>query len=334
MHSIMGKFNEAEQEYLRILTIQKAIGDKSIYKTYFSLSNIGFYRGDFNSALSYALKMIKAVETSGNTGELDYAYFRLGNVYFELGQIDKSVETYRKSLAISEQKGQVIVDVGMAKKVARALLKQGKAQEAIQFLTTIDRKNLALIIDDKMTMAESFGECYAALKQYKRAEAYYLESIAWSKKTASWAALVAYMGIGRFYVATSQYAKASPYLQKLLSAPQGQVPANILMEVHLMQFKVDSAAGRYVVAIAQYQQYKALNDSIFNAGKSRQINELEIQYETQKKEQQIQLLTEKEQRQQSELKRAQTTRYGVHCWCYSVSRSARRELQSVPAQTT
>lgn len=54
-HSIQGKFKEAEQEYLRTLTIQKAIGDKGIYKTYFSLSNVGFYRGDFNSALSYAL---------------------------------------------------------------------------------------------------------------------------------------------------------------------------------------------------------------------------------------------------------------------------------------
>ncbi|CAN5166788.1 hypothetical protein BH09BAC4_BH09BAC4_01220 [soil metagenome] len=311
MHSIVGKFKEAEQEYMHILTIQKAIGDKNIYKTFFALSNIGFYRGDLNSALFYALRVVKNLEANGNKSELDEAYFRLGNVYFELGQIDKSIETYRKSLAISRQKGQVIVDAAMAKKLARALLKQDKAQEALQFLTAIDRKNLPLVIDEKMTMAESFGECYAALKQYKRAEAYYLESIEWSKKTVSWVALVANMGIGRFYVATNQFAKASPFLQKLLSAPQGQVPANILMEVHLMAFKVDSAAGHYVSAISQFQQYKALNDSIFNASKSKQIGELEIQYETKKKEQQIQLLTEKEQRQQSELKRGQTTRYGI-----------------------
>ncbi|WP_338877399.1 histidine kinase dimerization/phosphoacceptor domain -containing protein (plasmid) [Spirosoma sp. SC4-14] len=310
LHGIQGKLKESEQGYLRTLTIQKAIGDKSIYKTFFALSNIGFYRGDLHSALFYALKMVSNLEANGNKSQLDEAYFRLGNVYFELGQIDKSIETYRNSLAISRQKGQVIVDAAMAKKLARALLKQGKAQEALQFLTAIDRKNLPLVVDDKMTMAESFGECYAALKEYKRAEAYYLESIEWSKKTASWVALVANMGIGRFYVATKQFSKASPFLRKLLSAPQGQVPANILMEVHLMAFKVDSAAGRYVAAIAQYQQYKALNDSISNAVKSRQINEMEIQYETQKKEQQIQLLTEKEQRQQSELKRAQTTRYG------------------------
>ncbi|WP_461100311.1 tetratricopeptide repeat-containing sensor histidine kinase [Spirosoma koreense] len=311
IYSIQGKFSEAEQEYLRTLTIQKATGDKNIYKTYFSLSNTGFYRGDFNSALAYALKMIKAVEGTGNTGELDYAYFRLGNVYFELGQIGKSVEAYRKSLAISKQKGQTNVDVGLAKKLARALIKQGRADEAFLFLTDVERKNGQVSAYENMVMAESLGECYAALKQYKLAETYYLKSIAWSNQILAWEALVAYMGIGRFYVATNQFTKANPFLQKLLSAPQGQVPANIIMEVHLMQFKVDSAAGRYVAAIAQFQQYKALNDSIFNAGKSKQINELEIQYETQKKEQQIQLLTEKEQHHQSELRRSQTTRYGV-----------------------
>ena len=311
MHSIVGKFNEAEQEYMRTLTIQKATGDKSIYRTYSSLSNIGFYRGDFNAALFYALKMVKNIEANETKRELDYAYFRLGNVYFELGQIDKSVDAYKKSIAISRQKGQTKVDVGMAKKLARALIKQGKAPEALQFLIGVARKNGQVSAYENMVMSESLGECYAALKQFRRAETFYLESIGWSNQTLAWEALVAYMGIGRFYVATNQFTKASPFLQKLLSAPQGQVPANILMEVHLMQFKVDSVAGRYVGAIAQYQQYKALNDSIFNAGKSKQINELEIQYETEKKEQQIQLLTEKEQRQQSELKRAQTTRYGI-----------------------
>ena len=310
-HSIQGKFKEAEQEYLRTLMIQKAIGDKSMYSTYAALSNIGFYRGDFNAALLYALKTVRNIEENETRPELDYAYFRLGNIYFELGQIDKSVDAYKQSLLISRQKGQVKIDVGTAKKLTKALIKQGKASEALQFLTDAAQKNGQVSAYEKMVMAESLGECYAALKKFKRAETYYLESIAWSSQTLAWEALVAYRGIGRFYVATNQFTKASPFLYKLLSAPQGQVPANVLMEVHLMQFKVDSAAGHYVNAIAQFQQYKALNDSLFNASKSKQISELEIQYETEKKEHQIQLLTEKEQRNQSELKREQTTRYGI-----------------------
>ncbi|SFQ18418.1 Two-component sensor histidine kinase, contains HisKA and HATPase domains [Parafilimonas terrae] len=56
-----------------------------------------------------------------------------------------------------------------------------------------------------------------------------------------------------------------------------------------MWFKVDSARKNYPQAIRHYQQYKALQDSIFNATKSKQIAQLSIQYETAKKEQDIKI---------------------------------------------
>jgi hypothetical protein len=55
---------------------------------------------------------------------------------------------------------------------------------------------------------------------------------------------------------TTQYTKADPYLKQLLNAPQGQIPTNILMEIHLMRFKVDSAGASYPSAIKHYQLYK------------------------------------------------------------------------------
>jgi two-component sensor histidine kinase len=61
------------------------------------------------------------------------------------------------------------------------------------------------------------------------------------------------------------------------------------MELHLMRFKVDSAQANFWAAIQHYQQYKALQDSIFNEKKSNQIAQLSIQYETDKKEQAIRL---------------------------------------------
>ena len=47
-----------------------------------------------------------------------------------------------------------------------------------------------------------------------------------------------------------------------------------------MWFKVDSARQNYPEAIRHYQQYKALQDSIYNETKSKQITQLSIQYET------------------------------------------------------
>jgi hypothetical protein len=85
-----------------------------------------------------------------------------------------------------------------------------------------------------------------------------------------------------------------------------------------MRFKVDSAQANYPAAIRHYQLYKALNDSVFNEKKSKQITQLSIQYETEKKDQDlklkqqsIQLLTKQSQLQQNQLQQAATMRNGI-----------------------
>ena len=301
----------AERELLRALAIQKAAGDKKIYITYEALISVYKDKGDFISMLSYALEAVNILKTSREFTGLDIIYFQLGNVYFDLGHFAKSVVAYRLSLAISQQKGQVVADMYLVKNLTKALIKQKQEEEALQFLQRISRINLRLNPRDRMILAESMGECYTALHQLKRAEKYYLQSVQWNNQLEQWEGLPAYGGIGRFYVTTRQYRKAGPYIRSVLAAPTGMVPPSVIQEFHLLQFKVDSAAGNYLAAIVHFRQHKALADSIFSAVKNRQLEELQVQYETSQKEQRIQLLIAKGERQQSELKRAQTTRNAI-----------------------
>ena len=305
-----GNIGQAEEEALAALNIQKAIGYpavcnaykafaiQSVYYTpddfgylsnaYYLLSDLGQTTGDLDQKLFYILKVVEDVGNSGMRDELDYTYFRLGNAYWELGQFDKSMGYHQQSLAISHQKGDLI-QVGIARRMTVALLKQGKAREALLLLDDIVDKKLLCTLEDKIYIAQSFGSCYNALKEYKLAEKYYLESVAWSKQTPLQYQFIAYQGICQFYVANAQYAAAEPYLELLLKASHQQILPNYLIGVHLMWFKVDSARQNYPEAIRHYQQYKALQDSIYNETKSRQIAKLSIQYETDKKEKDIKI---------------------------------------------
>jgi two-component sensor histidine kinase len=78
-----------------------------------------------------------------------------------------------------------------------------------------------------------------------------------------------------------------------------------------MLFKVDSAQGNYLSAIGHLQRYKTFNDSLFSEVKSKQLTQLQIQYDTQAKEQNIALLTKQSELQQLALKRAETTRNAI-----------------------
>ena len=321
-----GNARQAEEEALAALNIQKTIGYPAVchaYKAlamqsvyyspsdygylsnaYYLLSDLGQTKGDLNQKLFYILEVVDNAEKSGMLEELDYIYFRLGNAYWELGQFDKSMEYHKQSAAISHQKGELI-QVGIARRMTVALLKQGKVREALLPLHDIVGKKLLCSVEDKMYIAQSLGSCYNALKQYKLAEKYYLESVAWSKQSSLRYQFVAYQGIAQFYVTNAQYSRAEPYLRLLLKASRQQILPNYLIDVHLMWFKVDSARQNYPEAIRHYQQYKALQDSIYNETKSRQITQLSIQYETEKNKNEITVLNQKNQLAQSRLERSE-----------------------------
>ena len=55
--------------------------------------------------------------------------------------------------------------------------------------------------------------------------------------------------------------------------------------------------GHFDSALTHYQKMVALNDTLFNEAKARQISELQIQYETEKKDDNIQELTKQDQLQ-------------------------------------
>ncbi|MFC5407694.1 histidine kinase dimerization/phosphoacceptor domain -containing protein [Larkinella bovis] len=325
-----GDVRRAESKALEVLAIQNKVGflalsqacqelaKESVYNAegeYGYLSNANYFlsdlsqaKGDLNQKLFYILQVVKEVESRGRRQELDYAYFRLGNAYYELGQFDKSIAYHRKSLTVSRQKGRLFIQMGLISRLVITLLKQGKTGEALYLLGDLTQKNLPLTYEDKMLLAQSFGSCYHAIRQYKRAEQYYLESVAWSQHVALQFQYTAWQRISQFYVANGQFAKADPYVKRLLqAASEKKIIPSHQIEIHLMRFKVDSAQGNYLTAIHHYQQYKALNDSIFNEKKSKQIAQLSIQYETGKKEDELKLrekdialLTEQSKAQQNQ----------------------------------
>ncbi|MFZ0595415.1 MAG: sensor histidine kinase, partial [Flavobacterium sp.] len=76
---------------------------------------------------------------------------------------------------------------------------------------------------------------------------------------------------------------------------------NVIMNRHLMEYKLDSASGNYLGAISSLKRYQKIKDSLFNEVKSYQISNLEIQYQTENKDQNIQLLTKESALQKAKI---------------------------------
>jgi two-component sensor histidine kinase len=74
---------------------------------------------------------------------------------------------------------------------------------------------------------------------------------------------------------------------------------------------VDSAQGNFASAVDHLQKARRMNDELFNERKSIQFNQLKVRYETEQKDQNIQLLTKKGELQKILLDEERTRRNAI-----------------------
>ena len=295
-----GNLIDAENLYTQVLAFKKDIGTSKMQEAYSGLMALNYFRGDFSKALYFGMEAVTSAEGEEGYNNLDIVYFYFGNIYRDMGDKQKSLEQYQKSLAETEGKGEFeYLYAATVRNYVRVMIAQGKEQQALAFLQAQEKKHPPVYPITRTMFAESFGHCYNALKEYALAEKYFGEMSVWSKRIGGIRAIYLYYAIGKFYFDTRQYAKSDDYLSQVLAAPPGIVPVSILQRAHLMSFKIDSAASNYVSAIDHFRKHSELKDSVFNEIKSRQIEELKIKYETEKKEKDIKLLTNQTQLQEA-----------------------------------
>lgn len=305
IHLNQGKLDQSEKELLEVIDMYKSIGFRNLHYTYDLLSAVSTLKGNLNRALYYALEMIKSMETTGDSAVAGVFYYRLAKVYGDLGQTEQSVKWLQKANAQSPNP-----HYGVCRRIALGLIELGKAAEALSFIQNTVRRSPPGPFMDKAYVANAMGDCHNALQSYDLAERYYLQMVYYQRllKARDYYSVTVNYTIAAFYVNRFRYAEAEFYLKKILTNPSGIATTQQMKDTHLLLFKVDSAGGNYLSAIQHYQRHKLLNDSLFNETKSRQIEELQIQYETEKKEQDLRLLQNESALQQSRLQQANLTK--------------------------
>lgn len=75
--------------------------------------------------------------------------------------------------------------------------------------------------------------------------------------------------------------------------------------------EIHEKLGKHQLAFQYFKEYSQLKDSLFNAEKYRAIKEMEVKYESEKKEQQLALLTQANEVQQLKLSRRNRMMFGL-----------------------
>jgi two-component sensor histidine kinase len=313
VHIMQGKLDLAEEALTDLLGECQRNGYKRTYMVHLLLSKIHRTLGNPNRAVYYGLEALKSMETMGITGTKAAIFMELAMLYYYLDDNAKGLEFHLKALEESRKNYHSHVYYKFSLLIA-TMIRQGQVDKALELTRQVSKEFVPAGDWAKQTVALSFGHCYHALKQYSLAEKYYLSAMETEVQVIDYV-FISYSPVAQFYMDRKQFAKARPYLVNMANQRGDVLTASEKSEVYFMLYKVDSALGDYRSALKHISIHKKLSDSIFTAKKTRQLQELHLQYETEKKEQDIQLkaqsidlLTKQAQLQAQEIEQSRLLR--------------------------
>ncbi len=320
MHRYQGHYAKSLRELLEVLRIYKSVGFRDLHYTYHLLGFVYRVMGNHEQALRYASAAIESAKATTDTSQIDVFYGHVGNIYRDLGQHQQALDTYQQLLRRQLERNTDLTGTGTNYLlIIRSMLALNRPSQALAFHQQAFRGYQPKNTIEAATIAFAIGEVYLVLKKYPAAEQYLLKALnEIKKKDYYWTHSLKIdinQQVAKLYVESGRYQKAHYYMRQAFALNEQHT--NLLQKsgLHLQAFKLDSLQGNLSSAISHHQQYTALKDSIFNERKSNLLIAYQVQFDTDKKEQDLKLkeknialLTQQSNVQRARLGQRQTER--------------------------
>ena len=293
VHFNQGKLDLAERELLTVLAQYRLLHYGKIHYTYDLLATVYNAKNDQKKELYYRLLMLQTMGTFGPPQERVSLIMRVIRLYRNLGRFDKCIDLANQAVNLYRNMSHDDLYYAAICAGANAYISMKKYSQALVMLTKIRlEKGKTPFATQYINMV--LGNYYDQLNQYSKAEYFYLKAFNYFKQTTDRGHVKQYcqnigVALANIKIRQRDFRQARQYVDFLLA----RIPVKDQLfnsKLEHAQFKLDSAAGNFKLAIKHFEKYKTIEDSLYNITKSRQIAELDIQYETRQKEQSIKVL--------------------------------------------
>ena len=225
-----GKYKEAEQVYLRLVSLREKMLGKEHPKTATSYNNIGttyHYLGNHPKALEYFFKDLAISEKVLGKEHPDTAtsYNNIGQVYYSQGEYPKALEYFFKALDIREKVlGKEHPSTATSyNNIGLTYHSQGDYTKALEYhFKALDIKEKVLGKEHPFTATtyNNIGQVYYSQGDYTKALEYYFKDLAICEKVLGKehpSTATSYNNIGLVYKQQGDYTKALEYYFKDLA---------------------------------------------------------------------------------------------------------------------
>lgn len=288
-----GQFKQGESLFKRNLELEDSIGFPFTHYTTDNIAMVTGFEGRNGEPMQFTLRSIRVAEAAKDSIAWGVFYDRLGGFYYlQKSHWPESLRWCQKALDRFTQAGGDPMLYKMLGIIIDIEITTGHAAEGLALLQRLAKLYPPVVPTDRHELIVLQGVSYSALKQYDLAEASFLRAARMIKeieiRPKTYQAVIN-LDLGEMYFDKGEYRKARAYLQLFLSSPSIGTDFSTTLTAHKILFTIDSTEGNYISAMSQLGNYVTLLDSSFNVAQRLQAEELGIQYETDKKENEIKL---------------------------------------------
>ncbi|WP_242130545.1 tetratricopeptide repeat-containing sensor histidine kinase [Aestuariivivens marinum] len=290
-------YNGASVEFKKALTI--SIEDKDVDTQSRCYNNIAIckaYLGDFEGALQMHIESAKIAQATSDELSLAKSYNNIGLVYIDLKDYKKAEGYFLKSLEIKKRIGNIVDIVG-------AYLNLGVSQRnlGVENKDSFKLKEAKHYFENALSLSEKGGyingrnNAYINLALVENSLRNYGKAIEFGKRALQASIkshdtnkeMTARINLGDSYRYNKQFDLAEQHLLKGYEMAKNSENSYVQKETLLILSLLHSEQNNFKKALEYHKQYYALTDSISSSDVKNKVNELETQYQTEKKEKEI-----------------------------------------------
>lgn len=269
------------------LSVARVLNNLSI--TYYKLGNL-------EKAIEWQIKAVAIKEKIGDTVSIATSLNNIGSYFIKLDYFEDAKRYLLRSFTmISERQS------GKIKAYAASNL--GISYKMLQVYDSSEFfYNQALTYYKKMGIKSSIGKSYSNLGglyesqlKYDKALEYMMLARKMSKEIGmAFETIIPNRNIANLYLLMGSPKKAYPYLMEALEAVKAVKSTEMEMEVYKTMSNYYDQTGDAKKALYYFKSFKEAADTLFQQHSIQHINELNVIYETEKKEKNIQHLLDQQ----------------------------------------
>ena len=297
--------NGAESFFKKAILVSEKAGDlTTLSGAYNNIGMIYHSYGEFEKAFEYYHKASKIAEKNNDLKNVSSHLSNLGELLKENRRYEKALEYYQRALSVARRIDYKLAISEVLNNIGAIMELQNKREDALIYY----EEALAIKEEDNdkigiTILLCNIGGLYAEKEMYDTAFSY-------QQRAFNLAASMDYVQgvilslkeLADLHNKKGNYQKAINYATMALDKSEIRGEIDQIPVLKQILAKGYAGLGQYQKAYELYIDFKNINDSIYNNSKNQLISDLEIRYDSDRKEAENKLLKAQQAKQEAKIK--------------------------------